>query len=346
MQLDVSPRNDAVFEVSEDGTAFFATSPASASQFAIRAIRLSFPRAEYQMAPTIVTDLHITRNSSDTVLVSVLSRSKIVAYRGDQCQVSSDASESASDINPDTVDASNAPALMFGANPEFRDDSDSDGISNDADNCPSLGNPDQADRNFDGIGDACSDDDSDSFFGSSDNCPTVKNPDQKDDNANGKGDACEFDTDGDGIPDGADNAIRVKNTDQADTDGDRIGDAMDNCRLFNPDQADLDKNGKGDVCDQDEAYRKKNDTDQDGLLDASDNCPTVKNPDQADGDNDGIGNACDNCPVIRNGDQADLNGNKIGDACEDADGDGIEGWKDNCPTVKNPDQADSSNDGK
>lgn len=53
----------------------------------------------------------------------------------------------------------------------------------------------------------CSDDDNDGKIGIFDNCPTVANADQKDQNANGVGDACEFDTDGDGIPDGADNAI-------------------------------------------------------------------------------------------------------------------------------------------
>ncbi|HEX3609304.1 MAG TPA: thrombospondin type 3 repeat-containing protein [Solirubrobacterales bacterium] len=37
------------------------------------------------------------------------------------------------------------------------------------------------------------------------------------------------------------------------------------------------------------------DTDHDGIADASDNCPTVANPDQADADADGIGDACDFC---------------------------------------------------
>jgi PKD domain/Thrombospondin type 3 repeat len=35
------------------------------------------------------------------------------------------------------------------------------------------------------------------------------------------------------------------------------------------------------------------DTDGDGVPDASDNCPAVPNPDQADADTDGLGNACD-----------------------------------------------------
>ena len=34
------------------------------------------------------------------------------------------------------------------------------------------------------------------------------------------------------------------------------------------------------------------DTDMDGIADAADNCPTVSNPDQADGDGNGVGTAC------------------------------------------------------
>jgi hypothetical protein len=36
------------------------------------------------------------------------------------------------------------------------------------------------------------------------------------------------------------------------------------------------------------------DADDDGIPDATDNCPQVSNPSQADGDRDGVGDACDN----------------------------------------------------
>ncbi len=61
--------------------------------------------------------------------------------------------------------------------------SDSDGdLPTDSDNCPSIDNPDQADDDNDGIGDAC------------DNCPSDYNPDQADDDNDGIGDACDTPT--------------------------------------------------------------------------------------------------------------------------------------------------------
>ena len=101
------------------------------------------------------------------------------------------------------------------------------------------------------------------------------------------------------------------------------------------------------------------DSDGDGIPDATDNCPTVPNPDQKDTDGDGIGDACDpdddndtvpdttdNCPLVANPDQKDTDGDGVGDACDpDDDNDGVVDGADNCPLVANPDQKDTDGDG-
>ncbi len=118
------------------------------------------------------------------------------------------------------------------------------------------------------------------------------------------------------------------------------------------------------------------DRDADGIPDEDDNCPDVRNSDQADADGDGLGDACDtfsgdnsadddgdgiansqdNCPEVPNKDQADQDEDRIGDACDncpdvpnpqqpDTDGDGIGDACDNCRTLANPDQADRDGDG-
>ncbi|MDX2114102.1 MAG: thrombospondin type 3 repeat-containing protein [Planctomycetota bacterium] len=67
------------------------------------------------------------------------------------------------------------------------------------------------------------------------------------------------------------------------------------------------------------------DTDGDGVLNASDNCPQVANAGQEDGDGDGVGDACDNCPLVANASPVDANNDGLGDACScggDANRDG------------------------
>lgn len=94
-------------------------------------------------------------------------------------------------------------------------DDDGDGFFADEDNCPNRSNPTQADRDDDGIGDAC------------DNCWRVANADQADDDEDGFGNACTMDADGDGILDRADNCPQIANSDQIDSDHDYKGDACD-----------------------------------------------------------------------------------------------------------------------
>lgn len=57
------------------------------------------------------------------------------------------------------------------------------------------------------------------------------------------------------------------------------------------------------------------DTDGDGVPDATDNCPTIANPDQHDHDGDGRGDACDVCPHLYDT-GADADGDGVGDACD------------------------------
>ena len=79
---------------------------------------------------------------------------------------------------------------------------------NSNDNCYLFGqsNPDQADRDWDGIGDIC------------DNCPSRSNRNQGDRDEDGVGNAC-------------DNCRDTPNSDQTDTDGDGVGDACDDDNL-------------------------------------------------------------------------------------------------------------------
>jgi hypothetical protein len=82
-------------------------------------------------------------------------------------------------------------------------------------------------------GDTTSDLDEDGVADGIDNCPSEPNPDQADVDGNGVGDACDevvlppADDDGDGVPNVTDNCTFVVNPDQADSDGDGFGDPCD-----------------------------------------------------------------------------------------------------------------------
>jgi len=115
----------------------------------------------------------------------------------------------------------------------------------------------------------------------------------------------------------------------------------------------------------------RRDSDQDGVPDMTDMCPTVRGDQQIDSDGDGLGDACDtypydplndvdrdgkgarvdNCPELYNPDQADADRDGVGDLCDnfpfglDGDQDGVGDGQDNCPTTFNPEQADCDADG-
>ena len=81
-------------------------------------------------------------------------------------------------------------------------DDDLDGVLDCDDNCPGVANPDQADTDGDGVGDACEDEDGDGIVNADDNCPDIANPDQTDSDGDGLGDACDSQTCGNGTLEG------------------------------------------------------------------------------------------------------------------------------------------------
>lgn len=84
-------------------------------------------------------------------------------------------------------------------------DGDADGVEDHVDNCTSAANPDQADADRDGTGDACDGDpDGDGVVGLEDNCPSVANPGQQQTDTDSLGDACDLDDDDDGRADASD----------------------------------------------------------------------------------------------------------------------------------------------
>lgn len=158
-----------------------------------------------------------------------------------------------------------------------------------------------------------------------DRCPTLSSSQYEDYENDGIGDDVDSDDDNDGVFDHVDNCVITSNPDQANADNDKWGDACDppticqrtsDCLLFS-------------VCERGECVGVEGqlDPDDDGVINADDNCPLVSNPGQADEDNDGVGDGCDNCPGE--------------DDREDADADGIPDACDNCRIVVNSNQENS-----
>ena len=201
-------------------------------------------------------------------------------------------------------------------------DADSDGETDDLDNCPATANAGQSDFDGDGFGDDCDPDLDGDGYRAGEDCNdadaaispdpiTVENcSDTIDNNCDGSADAADlqcgacppgFDADLDGVCDWDDICPADPDPAQLDSDGDGFGDACDVC----PASATIDADPDGDdVC--------------------ADNCPSVWNPGQEDVDGDGVGDVCDTCDLDGTGGTCAPIGAVFESAITDPDDDGEE----------------------
>lgn len=266
----------------------------------------------------------------------------------------------ACDEDDDNDGLTDTEEATFGTNPLVKD-TDSDGTDDKQDNCRLIANPDQADENGNGIGNACEGDrDGDGTPDDEDAFPN--NPNETvDTDGDGVGDNSDAfpedasetqDSDEDGVGDNAD-AFPNDASEVADSDNDGVGDNADAFPNDASESADSDSDGRGDNSDafpndpaeQDDSDSdgrgdnadafpndpsEQDDSDGDGVGDNADAFPNDSS-ETADSDEDGTGDNSDNCPIA-NADQADFDEDGLGDACDDdADGDNVADDGDLCP---------------
>ncbi len=215
-------------------------------------------------------------------------------------------------------------------------DTDSDGICDNEDNCPSTPNANQADIDNDGYGDVC------------DGCPNDVNKSAP--GVCGCG-VADTDTDGDGTadcndgcpldPDKTAPGICGCGVADTDTDGDGTADCNDGCPL------DPNKTAPG-ICGCGVADA---DTDGDGTADCNDGCPLDPNKTapgicgcgvaDADTDGDGTADCNDGCPLDANKTAPGQCGCGVADT--DSDCDGVADCHDVCPG--GDDSVDNIHDG-
>lgn len=240
----------------------------------------------------------------DHVLINSLMQAQNTRFAYSRNNADFSESYAADASRPERLSDHDAPVAYF----LFPADNDDDGVPDAEDNCPAVGNPDQANTDDDAQGDACDADDDNDGTLDTDEADCGSNPlnaastcevcDGADNDLDSAVDEGFTDTDGDSQADCVD--ADDDNDGTSDTDETICGsnplnagstcevcDGLDNDLNEGIDEGfpDNDDDGLADCVDPDD--------DNDTVIDAIDNCPFVANLDQADADQDGIGNACD-----------------------------------------------------
>ena len=127
-------------------------------------------------------DVYFLRISPDCNGNGVLDPEDIANETSPDCNENDVPDECETDCNGNTIPDDCEPT----------NDDDADGVQDICDNCTGHANPDQADCDEDGVGDACepADRDDDGVLDDCDNCPDLGNPLQADCDQDGAGDAC------------------------------------------------------------------------------------------------------------------------------------------------------------
>ncbi len=192
------PRSVEVSVVNADGSSRIVLSKTSVTSEVIR-----FPKtasSRFVIALSYIQPLRINEISffDDTTIRSDVRSIRLLARPGERYRIyfrsdqafSAPVGESANLSDDRDVQRVFPSGVM--ENVLFRPvDTDNDGIPNKQDNCVRDANPDQADENRNGLGDACDDYDRDGVMNSKDNCSSHPNRNQLDTDHDGKGDVCD-----------------------------------------------------------------------------------------------------------------------------------------------------------